>query len=266
MLNSGADIYGNAGYVGVNGKGVVTVTGPGSQWNSSGALMIASGGQGSLFVANGGRITDSSATVGSGVGSSGSVLVDAAKWINTGTLTIGVNGTGTVSLENGASLAAGNTTIGAQGSLIVDPSIVTVLGSFTLLPDGTLSLAVAGPSPDLLSQVNISGVGLFHGTVDFDFIDGFAPTAGESFDLIHALSADFNGVRFQIEGLEPGFAYGYEFANGTFRLDALNNGTSTSSSPEPNTLSLLSGAVVVFLIGALCRTRRDKSSRGRLLT
>ena len=83
-------------------------------------------------------------------------------------------------------LTTGDTTVGSLGRLTVDPSLVTVNGDFSLLNDGLLTFDIAGTSPDLFSQLDISGVGLFQGTIEFDFIDGFAPTAGDSFDLINA--------------------------------------------------------------------------------
>jgi len=75
-------------------------------------------------------------------------------------------------------LSAGSMTIGSHGSLIVDPAVVDVLGDFTLSPGGTLQLDIGGITPGLFSQLDISGFGLFQGTIDFDFIDGFAPTTG----------------------------------------------------------------------------------------
>jgi hypothetical protein len=109
-----------------------------------------------------------------------------------------------------------------------------------------------GITPDLFSQLNISGFGLFQGTVDFNFIDGFAPHMGDSFNLITALlGADFSSATFQIDGLQPGFQYSDAFSNGIFTLTALNDGISSSATPEPNSLWLVCGALIFISIGVL---------------
>ena len=101
---------------------------------------------------------------------------------------------------DGGNLTSGDTIIGSNGSLIIDPSIVDIFGTFTLSPSGLLLLDIAGTTPDLFSRLDISGLGIFQGLVDFDFIDGFAPTTGESFDLINAIAgSDFSHATFQIE-------------------------------------------------------------------
>ena len=107
---------------------------------------------------------------------------------------------------------------------------------------------IGGITPDLFSQLDISGFGLFDGNIDLDFINGFAPTAGESFDLINALGADFSGTTFQIDGLNPGFQYTDTFSNGSFTLVAQNDGTSTSPTPEPGSFWLLASALLVLLV------------------
>jgi len=59
--------------------GTVAVTGAGSELNASdgGVAEVGYGGQGRLTIADGGRVTDASATVGALLGSVGNVLVDA---------------------------------------------------------------------------------------------------------------------------------------------------------------------------------------------
>jgi T5SS/PEP-CTERM-associated repeat protein len=227
--------------------GTVAVTGAGSELNASdgGVAEVGYGGQGRLTIADGGRVTDASATVGALLGSVGNVLVDAGTWTSSGALDIGIVGTGVVTVADNGHLSAGSMTIGSHGSLIVDPAVVDVLGDFTLSPGGTLQLDIGGITPGLFSQLDISGFGLFQGTIDFDFIDGFAPTTGESFDLIHAVGVDFSDTRFQIEGLEPGFQYTTAFSNGSFTLVAENDGVST---PEPGSWWLLASALSILSV------------------
>jgi hypothetical protein len=164
-------------------------------------------------------------------------LVEAAD------ITIGHQGQ--VTVQASTSTLSGNLT--NHGSLILDPSTLNVFGNFTLAPDGTLVLDVAGTTPDLVSLLNISGLGLFDGTIAVDFIDGFAPKMGDSFDLINIVGgADFSGATFKIDGLEPGFLYTDTFSNGSFTLVAQNDGLSTTATPEPSSLWLLASALIIL--------------------
>jgi hypothetical protein len=89
----------------------------------------------------------------------------------------------------------------------------------------------------------------------FNFMNGFAPVAGNTFDLIRVGgSADFSSAIFGIGGLAPGFEYRFNFDDGTFRLSALNDGVIATTVPEPGTLWLLGGAL--FMLGAIVWRRR----------
>jgi len=236
--------------------GVVTVTGPGSQWNISGALDVNGLGHGTLNITNGGLVADASAKVGqlSVFGASGSVLVDAGTWTTTSLLTIGTGGPGAVTVKDGGDLSAGSMIIGGAGSLTVDPATVDVLGDFTLMPNGVLTFDIAGTTPDLISQLYIGGSGLFEGTINIDFINGFAPTTGDSFDIIKALGgADFSQATFDVLGLAPGFQYFNDFSGGDFTLTALNDGVSNSESgiPEPGSAWLVGGVLTALSLVAL---------------
>ena len=104
-----------------------------------------------------GVVSDVNATVGDHAGSTGSVLLDAGTWINSGSLDIGINGTGVVTVEDNGELSAGSIEVGGNGSLIIDPAIVDVSGGFTLDANGVLALDIGGITPNLFSQLDISG-------------------------------------------------------------------------------------------------------------
>jgi hypothetical protein len=136
-----------------------------------------------------------------------------------------------------------------------------VVGDFTLKSSGLLTLDIAGLTPDLFSQLAIGGFGKFDGTIDFDFIDGFAPQMGEMFDLISVLDgADFSNAIFEISGLEPGFQYTATFSDGSFVLTADNDGVSTTTAPEPGTMGLLAGGLTAL---AFLRWRRGAKTARR---
>ncbi len=243
----------DVGYFG-GAVGTLTVNGAGSQLNVGRTLNVGISGHGTLLLQNAGVLNSGASVVGVGLGSTGSVVLNAATWTNTGSLDIGINGTGSVTIMNNGHLTAGSTTVGSHGSLTIDPSVVDVLGNFTLMQHGLLSLDIAGAAPDLLSQLDISGFALFQGTIALDFIDGFAPTKGESFDLINALAgANFGNATFQIEGLEPGFQYTDSFSNGQFVLTAQNNGVSNTATPEPRTFQFC--LLALFLVFCVPRPK-----------
>lgn len=248
--------------VGALGTGTLNVQN-GAMFSNLGNLIVGQNGIGTMTITTGGQVSDVNATVGAVFGSTGNVLVDAGTWTNSGSLNIGINGTGVVTVEDNGSLSAGNTTVGSNGSLIVDPAVVDVFGNFTLLPNGVLQLDIGGITPDLFSQLDISGFGLFQGTVDFDFINGFAPTTGESFDLINALGADFSAANFKIDGLEPGFVYTDTFANGSFDLVAQNDGVSTTATPEPSSLWLLASALVILSVAVWRKNSKARACPGK---
>jgi T5SS/PEP-CTERM-associated repeat protein len=253
--------------------GTVDVSGSGSVWKNNGPVNVGFSGSGSLTIDSGGQVTTNILLIGSQLGSHGSVKIqsggqlmnagsafvggvadstakvsiDAGSWINTGPVFIGTSsGQATVSIQDGGLLTASAITVGTNGSLIVDPATVEVDGNFTLSPSGLLSLDIAGTAPGSFSQLDIMGSGFFDGIVDFDFIDGFAPHEGDTFDLINDTSGvDLSAATVEIEGLEPGFEYTAAFANGELILTALNDGVAT---PEPNGAWLFGCALSALLL------------------
>ena len=99
-------------------KGVVTVDGPGSTWSGLNNLDI--GGPysmgGTLFVTNGGKVSNTNATITGFDAAAAVVTVDGSgsTWTNTGTLSIGYNGPTTLSITNGGSVTSGNAIIIAR--------------------------------------------------------------------------------------------------------------------------------------------------------
>ncbi len=251
---------GGAVLIGDQGTGTLNVQN-GATFSTSGNLVVGQSGKGILTITQGAMVTDFNATVGAISGSNGNVLVDAGSWTNAGSLDIGVNGAGIVTLKDSGHLSSGNTTIGSHGSLMIDPSLVDISGDFALMPGGLLELDIGGVTPDLFSQLDISGFGSFQGIIDFDFIDGFAPQAGNSFDLINILGgADFSGATFEISGLQPGFLYTETFSNGNFSLVAQNDGASAAATPEPRSFWLLVTGLVISSIAIGKKNSNDRAA------
>lgn len=249
-LNNGTLNVGDRTVIGEHGTGIFNQSGGTQTVHYELIIGRFDGSSGVLNITGGEIVSEEIATVGAFAGSSGSVLVDASSWTTEDLLSIGVAGTGAVTVQNGGELTAGSMVIGSNGSLTVDPEVVKVLGDFTLEQNGVLTLDIAGVTPDLISQLDIGGNGLFKGIINFNFTNGFAPTAGDSFDLIHVGGeADFSSAIFEIGGLAPGFEYGYGPGNnGMFTLNALNSGVIETTVPEPSSLWLLGSALLILFV------------------
>jgi hypothetical protein len=129
--------------------------------------------------------------------------------------------------------------------------VANLIGNFlTVFPQGRILLDVVGAAPGQYGQLDITGSALLQGLTVIDFMNGFAPKKGNIFDLINITgSFDFSKNTFEIEGLQPGFEYSVDFANGEFTLTALNDGVPL---PEPATLLVL----IPGLLGAGYGLRR----------
>lgn len=100
--------------------------------------------------------------------------VAAPTTVNAGA-TLGGSGTlGDVTVNSGGTLAPGNS-----------PGILTIAGDLSLTPGSVTVMEIDGPAPGTgHDQVNVSGTATLDGTLQLDF--GFAPTEGDSFNLINA--------------------------------------------------------------------------------
>ncbi len=146
------------------------------------------------------------------------------------------------------------------------PGNLTINGSYT--NNGTLTFLIAGSTPANYSQLFINGagsVGTFGGTIDFDFIDRYAPTTGTTFDFIMGESGGTTvfpaGATYEYMGLAPGYQYAIQSSNGpngSFDIVSRNNGVSTSATPEPAPF-LLAGVGLIAL--ALLRAARRSNHR-----
>ncbi len=290
----GSSPTGSSGIIGlVGGTGVVTVSNGGA-WYQDGNLHVGqttSGGfsgigNGTLDILSGGVVNDVAGAINFNDNSIGTVLVSGAgsTWNNSGTLDVGTDvgtGNGHLTVENGGLVTATMTTIHPNGTLdgaggtiqgiLIDhgtlspgdaPGTLTVNGGFTEASDGSLIFQTAGTQTTAYSQLFVNGQGTFSGLIDFDFIGGFAPVKGQTFNYITDLvSADFSQATFAVSGLAPGFQFSTQFANGVFSMTANNNGVSTT--PEP-AAGLLTGCAIALLFSQrIVRTRAAGRRAGK---
>jgi fibronectin-binding autotransporter adhesin len=257
-ITNGAKVQSGEAIISESGSSIGRVIVDGAEWvaglQGGGGLVVGGGGaMGSLTVRNGGVIDFGPGTIEIGILGPGTLTLQNNSEVAANDITIGTHGQ--VIVQQSTSMLTGNVT--NHGSLILDPSTLNVLGNFTLAPDGTLVLDVDGTASGLFSVLNISGLGLFDGTIDLDFIDGYAPKMGDSFDFVNILGeADFSTANVKIDGLAPGFVYTDTFSNGSFDLVAQNDGVSTSATPEPSTLWLFASALVVLSVAVWRKNSR----------
>jgi hypothetical protein len=152
--------------------------------------------------------------------------------------------TGVVKVGKGGTLIGGGT---IQGKLLTvsgtvsigDPQSLTVEGDYQQV-SGVLDFQVAGPDDYDQLIVKGGGVDIKGGIVEFDFIDGFAPTAGDDFKVISADEGiTFDPASIQVDGLAPGFLwrFAYDPNSGSYNLVTVS-GTPTAA-PEPSTWAMM---------------------------
>jgi hypothetical protein len=165
---------------------------------------------------------------------------------------------GTVIVSNGGTLQAGEVRIGTSGlvggsggtiigSVILDggtlapglsPGTLNIVGDLTVL-DGILKIEIGGAGAGQYDVLNVSGTTMIAGgTVLFEFIDGFAPTAGQTFDFFSGPNAPIiaDDVTYAVGGLQAGFQFDL---GPSFTFVALTDGVSTTAVPEPASAALL---------------------------
>src|SRR5262249_19073536 len=86
--------------------------------------------------------------------------------------------------------------------------------------------------------------------LDLNFANGFAPSTGQTFEIISApnLGVDDAFSQINVTGLEPGWEYSVEQSNGKMTIESLNDGV--VAVPEP-------GFGGLMMLGAMiCGGRR----------
>jgi hypothetical protein len=217
----------------IGGSGVLTVTGTDSRLSVVTDLEIGA-----------------PLTYGGGLGN-GLVVVRDGGLIEADRVLIGLGGTltgngGTVAADvhlDGGTLAPGNT-----------PGTMQIDGDY-LMTDGELVIEVAGLAAGQFDVVEITGsADLLGGTILFQFIDGFLPSAGDMIEFLTAAGPiAVDAVNFAFAGLAAGFLFDVDFSTEGLLLTALNDGL-TVAVPEPASFLLfLSG---LGLVVAIAQRRR----------
>ena len=179
---------------------------------------LAGTARGTLYVAEGGRVVTSG---GQGFGDGPEILnASGGRILGSGSLQGKVTNGGFIS--PGASVGV----LTINGSLL-QPAVPTPTPIGTGL-NGTLQFDIGGTARgtgydglDVSGAANIAG-----GNVVLNFVNGFAPHAGDRFTLVDAASGVSTPRSVEVRGLAPGFQYTLAMENGDLVLVANGDGTS----------------------------------------
>ena len=237
----------------------VTVTGPVADTEVRAVRVGEGGGANSLVLGAGNLVVGNKVTVGE------NSQID----LNGKSITVG-DGTPETTADTMRIYAGG--TLGGTGTILGDvvndggtvgpgfsPGALTIDGNYTQTAGSVLNIEVAGLGAGLFDTLTILGDATFEvgSTINFDFIDGFEPALGDTFDFFSAalVSADPGALNFTFSGLESGFLFDTSLNADTFNFMALSDGVSTTSVsavPVPAAVWLF-GSGLLGLIGVARR-------------
>jgi hypothetical protein len=114
---------------------------------------------------------------------------------------------------------------------------LSVNGDLTVGSMGVLDMVVAGSDQTQYAHLDVTGTTAVSGTVLIDFQNGFAPKAGDSFDLF-TVAGGMSSLGSNIEGagLAPGWQFSVADENGDTFVDSRSDGVATS--PEPSAVAI----------------------------
>jgi uncharacterized protein (TIGR03437 family) len=117
---------------------------------------------------------------------------------------------------------------------ISDPTTLDLSGSYTQT-SGTLDLEIDGTQAGQYDQLVAGGsIQITGGTIEFDFGNGFAPAAGNAFNLLSGAGGmTVSGTSFTTTGLANGFSYTTNATADQFDLTAQNAGVATTIPTPP---------------------------------
>ncbi|HEY8903795.1 MAG TPA: hypothetical protein VIM48_08805, partial [Chthoniobacterales bacterium] len=274
---SGNSSDGNTGTVIVDQtQGSISATGAGATGIFAQNVTAGDQGLGSVDVTVGGTVHG-----GSGTGAYG-VWVDGGNTSNTLTVNAGalisadsgvaVNYTGSVgklSVTNSGNII-GNIVLNSSstltndgilttptaitahslvnnGTLGLDPEMTSlaVTGDLTQSSSGGTSLDVWGADAGLFNTINISGTVDMNGDLTVNFVNGFVPQIGATFNFVSAASGTYTFHTIVVTGLPSGADWQQISSGGDFSLQFV-------SVPETSSYAI----AVVMLLGGIAFLRR----------
>ena len=166
--------------------------------------------------------------------------------------------TGSVKIGgDGAVSGAGTVEADVINAGVIAPEVITIDGNYEQDPLGRAEFEISGLIAGTdFDQLDVTGNVLLDGRLSLVFKDLFAPSQGDTFDLVlfgGALQGEWSQV--DITGLLPGFEYDLQAVGNAVRLTALNDALPI---PEAGTAPLLGLGLL-----ALAWRNRFNSAVGR---
>ncbi len=238
------------------GDGVAAVAGgsvtlDGGEWRTSVASVVAdsSGKSGDVEIRGGAWFSDT-VFVGGGAASAlpSMVNVHAGAKLAANELHVLANGL----VKGHGELDVGLVTVDENGVLSpgTSPGTLRVTGDLRIAPGGTLEIEIGGRlAGSQHDQLIVDGNLDIQGLLVLAFIDGFAPVAGDEFDILRTAgvtTAQFGAL--EVRGLEAGWEFDFAASGSGLRLTSRVDGVALPA-PVP-----LPPAVVMFasaLLGLL---------------
>ncbi|HEY2799603.1 MAG TPA: autotransporter-associated beta strand repeat-containing protein [Chthoniobacterales bacterium] len=237
--NAGLDVSGHD----LPGMTIGSVEGNGLVHLGANTLTVGANGLSTIFagVIDDGGAGGSLTKIGTGTWTlSGDSTFTGTANINAGKLIVGGSTTSDVIVNTGGILggagAVGSVTVNNGGTISPgDPKTLTVNGDYEQNSGATLTVAIGGTTTGSYDQLHVTGhATLADGAVlKLNFINGFAPHTGDTFDLLSfgSLTGSFGTI--QVVGLADGFQYKVETDHHKhIQLTALSDGVPTSTAPK----------------------------------
>jgi hypothetical protein len=129
-------------------------------------------------------------------------------------------------------IVAGIGTLGATGQINCDgtisaglsPGMLTIEGNLVLGPGGTVQAEIGGlASGTEHDQLIVTGDATFGGKLVLQFMNGFAPRAGDQFNVVTIAGSSSAFSEVQVAGLQPGAQFEVSTSAGTLKATALND-------------------------------------------
>jgi fibronectin-binding autotransporter adhesin len=208
-------------YIGDNAgsNGTVSISGIGSTWTNGARLFVGDAGNGSLTIAAGAVVSNTTATIGNSSGSTGIVTVtgNGSRWTSSGNVVVSQTSSApaTLVVNAGATVVASSAsglTIGSAGKLAGDGGVIqgkvtnngtvspgnsagllTIDGNYTQSSTGKLIIELAGRQLGTsYDSLQITGSATLAGALNITLIDGFKLAPGDLFEVLHAEAGVFN--------------------------------------------------------------------------
>jgi autotransporter-associated beta strand protein len=169
-----------------------------------------------------------------------------------------VNAGGTLGGTGSIGTAADPVQIFNNGGIVSpgsSPGKLTLTGNYVQSPTSRLKIEIGGTQPvsehDQFAVVGNVDLG---GTVDLEFINHFAPTAGQRFEVLTTTgSLNFASSQFAVLGLQPGFQFEIHRSDRGLELVAMSDGIFV---PEPNSAIILISAGLILASASHWRGKR----------